>query len=454
MSRITADLDDRSMEYLCEEYLKNNYIDPETSERLGVKRGLRNPDGTGVLAGLTNVCDVVGYEKDEKGIHPIPGRLIYRGVDLNEMVQEAYDNDRFIFEEAIWLLLFGSLPSRRQLEDFCQLLAQQRELPPSFAEDMIMKAPSPNIMNKLARSVLALYSYDDRPDDLSLPGILRQSIRLIAGLPTIMVNAYQVKRRVYDRQSMYLHIPVPGQSTAEHILSTYRADQRFTHEEAKLLDLCMLVHADHGGGNNSAFACRVLSSSGTDTYSAIAAAIGSLKGPRHGGANHKVMRQLDCIMNGVQNLEDEDEVREFLRRILRRQEGDGSGLIYGMGHAVYTISDPRAVVLREKAESIAYDKGYEREFELLRKIERLGPGVFAEEKGDKVVCANVDLYSGLIYRMLGISEDLYTPLFAISRIPGWCAHRIEEVVFANRIIRPAYRYLGVRQKYKSIEERT
>lgn len=454
MSMITADLDDRSMEYLCEEYLKNNYIDPETSERLGVKRGLRNPDGTGVLAGLTNVCDVVGYEKDANGIHPIPGRLIYRGVDLNEMVQEAYDNDRFIFEEAIWLLLFGSLPNRHQLDAFCDLLAQQRELPPSFAEDMIMKAPSPNIMNKLARSVLALYSYDDNPDDLSLEGILRQSIRLIAGLPTIMVNAYQVKRRVYDRQSMYLHIPVPGQSTAEHILSTYRADQKFTHEEAKLLDLCMLVHADHGGGNNSAFACRVLSSSGTDTYSAIAAAIGSLKGPRHGGANHKVMRQLDCIMSGVQDLNDEGEVREFLRRILRRQEGDGSGLIYGMGHAVYTVSDPRAIVLREKAKSIAYEKGYEKEFELLCKIERLGPGVFAEEKGDKVVCANVDLYSGLIYRMLGISEDLYTPLFAISRIPGWCAHRIEEVVFANRIIRPAYRYLGVQQKYKSIEERT
>lgn len=454
MSMITADLDDRSMEYLCEEYLKNNYIDPETSGRLGVKRGLRNLDGTGVLAGLTNVCDVVGYEKDTNGIHPIPGRLIYRGVDLNEMVQEAYDKDRFIFEEAIWLLLFGSLPDQRQLDAFCSLLAQQRELPPSFAEDMIMKAPSPNIMNKLARSVLALYSYDDNPDDLSLKGILRQSIRLIAGLPTIMVNAYQVKRRVYDRQSMYLHIPVPGQSTAEHILSTYRADQKFTHEEAKLLDLCMLVHADHGGGNNSAFACRVLSSSGTDTYSAIAAAIGSLKGPRHGGANHKVMRQLDCIMNGVQDLNDEGEVREFLRRILRRQEGDGSGLIYGMGHAVYTVSDPRAIVLREKAKSIAYEKGYEKEFELLCKIERLGPGVFAEEKGDKVVCANVDLYSGLIYRMLGISEDLYTPLFAISRIPGWCAHRIEEVVFANRIIRPAYRYLGVQQKYKSIEERT
>ena len=454
MSNIAASLDDASMQYLCEEYLKNNYIDPETSERLGVKRGLRNPDGTGVLAGLTNICDVVGYNKDANGgVHPIPGKLIYRGVNMMEMVQEAYDNDRFVFEEVIWLLLFGSLPNRQQLDDFCAVLAEQRELPNGFAEDMIMKAPSPNIMNKMARSVLALYSYDDNPDDLSLTGILRQSISLIASLPTIMVNAYQIKRRVYDRQSMYLHIPVPGQSTAEHILSTYRADQKFTHEEAKLLDLCMLVHADHGGGNNSAFACRVLSSTGTDTYSAIAAAIGSLKGPKHGGANHKVMNQLDCIMQGVQNYDDDDEVREFLRRILRRQEGDGSGLIYGMGHAVYTISDPRAVVLREKAESVAYDKGFEKEFNLLRKIETLGPGVFAEEKGDKIVCANVDLYSGLIYRMLGISTDLYTPLFAISRIPGWCAHRVEEVIFANRIMRPAYRYLGVRQKYKSIEDR-
>ena len=268
-----------------------------------------------------------------------------------------------------------------------------------------------------------------------------------------MVNAYQLKRRVYDKQSMFFHPPTPGQSTAEHILSTYRADQKFTHEEAKLLDLCLLVHADHGGGNNSAFTCRVLSSSGTDTYSAIAAAIGSLKGPKHGGANLKVMEQLEYLKAGVENYRDEDEVREFLRRIIRKQAGDGSGLIYGMGHAIYTISDPRAVVLRQKAEKLAVEKGFEDEFRLLCLVEKLGPQVFAEEKGNKTVCANVDLYSGLIYKMLGISQDLYTPLFAISRIPGWCAHRIEEVVFANRIIRPAYKYLGVRQKYKTLEER-
>lgn len=447
-------VDRRVIEFLCDEYLKNNYIDPKTSERLGVKRGLRNPDGTGVLAGLTNVCDVVGYKKSPEGeVIPVPGELIYRGVSINELAKEAYEQDRFMYEEVVWLLLFGSLPTKKELEYFSEILYSHRELPEGFAEDMIMKAPSPNIMNKMARSVLALYSYDDEAEDMNLANLLEQSVSLIAGLPTIMVNAYQVKRRVYDHQSMYFHMPTPGQSTAEHILSTYRADQKFTHEEAKLLDLCLMLHADHGGGNNSAFACRVLSSSGTDTYAAISAAIGSLKGPKHGGANLKVMEQLEYLKAGVENHKDEQEVKEFLRRIMRKQAGDGSGLIYGMGHAVYTISDPRAVLLRQKAEGLALEKGFEDEFNLLCMVEKLGPQVFAEEKGRKTVCANVDLYSGLIYKMLGISEELYTPLFAISRIPGWCAHRVEEMVFANRIIRPAYKYLGVRQKYKTLEER-
>ena len=443
-----------TMKYLCREYLENNYIDPETSERLGVKRGLRNPDGTGVLAGLTNVCDVVGYDKTEDGtVVPIPGKLIYRGINVEQLAEEAYQKDRFVFEGVIWLLLFGTLPTSAELKEFGQILDSHRALPDGFAEDMIMKAPSPNIMNKLARGVLAMYSYDENPEDLSLENLLEQSISLIAGLPTIMVNAWQIKRRIYDHQSMFFHMPIPGQSTAEHILATYRADQKFTHEEAKLLDLCLMLHADHGGGNNSAFTCRVLSSSGTDTYSAIAAAIGSLKGPKHGGANLKVMEQLEHIRAGVENHTDEDEVREFLRKIIRRQEGDGSGLIYGMGHAVYTLSDPRAIILRQHAKDLAFEKGFEDEFNLLCLVEKLGPQVFAEEKGNKTVCANVDLYSGLIYKMLGIESDLYTPLFAISRIPGWCAHRIEEVVFANRIIRPAYKYLGVRQKYKTLEER-
>ena len=309
-------------------------------------------------------------------------------------------------------------------------------------------------MNKMARSVLAMYSYDEHAEDLSLPNILRQSINLIAELPTMMVNAYQIKRRVYDRNSMYFHLPTEGQSTAEHILSTYRADQKFTHEEARLLDLCLLVHADHGGGNCSTFTCRVLSSSGTDTYAAISAAIGALKGPKHGGANLKVMHQLDYILENVEDPTNDDEVREFLRKIIRKERGDGSGLIYGMGHAVYTLSDPRAQILKTHAKSLAYKKGYDEEYEMLCSIERLAPQVFAEEKhGPKKVCANVDLFSGLIYRMLGISEDLFTPLFAIARVPGWCAHRVEEVEFANRIIRPAYKYVGQPLDYLPLEER-
>lgn len=447
-------LDNDSMRFLRDEYLRNNYIDPDTSERLGVKRGLRNPDGTGVLAGLTNICDVVGYTTLPDGtIQPAPGRLIYRGIDVRDIINESYNSDRFVFEELTWLLMFGSLPSKRDLTRFNDLISEKRQLPEGFADEMIMKAPSPNIMNKMGRSVLAMYSYDSRADDISLENLINQSLNLIGGIPTIMVNVYQLKRRIYDRESTYFHLPIDGQSTAEHILSTYRPDQKFTHAEAMLLDTCLVLHADHGGGNNSAFACRVLSSTGTDTYAAISAAIGSLKGPRHGGANLKVMHQLDHILSRVRNPQDDDELREFLRRILRRQAGDGSGLVYGMGHAVYTMSDPRAEILRDRARDLAYEKGFEREYNLLCSIERLAPDVFREEKGNKYICANVDLYSGLIYRMLGISEDLYTPLFAIARMPGWCAHRMEELVFANRIIRPAYKYLGVRQKYIPLANR-
>lgn len=444
---------DRPLEYMCEEYTRNNYIDPEISEKLGVKRGLRNADGTGVLAGLTNVCDVIGYEMKDGVKTAAPGKLIYRGIDVEELVKASIDEQRFIFEEVIWLLLFGTLPSKGELENFCDLLYEWRELPEGFAEDMIMKAPSPNIMNKMARGVLALYSYDELPEDQSLENVIQQSIRLIASLPTIMVASYQVKRRVYDKKSMYFHPAKKGLSTAEHILYTYRSNKKFTTQEARLLDLCLTLHADHGGGNNSTFACRVLSSSGTDTYSAIAAGIGSLKGPKHGGANHKVMEMLEYVREGVRDYDDEEEIAEFLRRILRKQEGDRSGLIYGLGHAVYTVSDPRALILREHAAPLVEEKGFEDDFKILCAIEKLGPQVFAEEKGSKDVCANVDLYSGLIYRMLGLSEDLFTPLFAISRIPGWCAHRTEEIVFANRIIRPAYKYLGVRQRYYPLEGR-
>ena len=450
-------LEPEDIQLLCGEYLAHNaHLDPREADRLGVKRGLRNPDGTGVLAGITNVSNVVGYDKQPDGtVKPIPGRLIYRGIDIDTLVAEADAHDRFMFEEAVWLLLFGSLPTPEQFARFRKLLETHRELPRGFADDMILNSPSPNIMNKIARSVLAMYSYDEHAEDTSLPNILRQSINLIAEMPTMMVNAYQIKRRVYDRSSMYFHLPTPGQSTAEHILSTYRADQKFTHEEARLLDLCLLVHADHGGGNCSTFTCRVLSSSGTDTYAAISAAIGALKGPKHGGANLKVMHQLDYILENVSPNAGDDEIREFLRKILRKEAGDCSGLIYGIGHAVYTLSDPRAQILKDHARHLAYEKGFDREYNMLCTIERLAPQVFAEEhRGPKKVCANVDLFSGLIYRMLGISEDLYTPLFAIARVPGWCAHRVEEVLFANRIIRPAYKYLGRAQVYQTLEERT
>ena len=448
-----ATLDPNTMRTLCEEYVANNYIDPETSERLGVKRGLRNPDGTGVLAGLTNVCDVVGYKKDQEGhVIPTPGKLIYRGVNINEIVDEAYRNDRFVFEEVIWLLLFGSLPTREQLDDFCEILAEHRALPEGFMDTM--NAPSPNIMNKLQRCVLGLYSYDDRAEDLSLENILNQSINLIASMPTMMVNAYQMKRRYYDKQSMFFHLPKPGQSTAEHILSTYRPDQKFTHEEAKLLDMCLLVHADHGGGNCSTFTTRVLSSSGTDTYSAIAAAIGALKGPKHGGANLMVNRQLKDILKHVENPEDDDEVREYLRRILRKQAGDGSGLIYGMGHAVYSLSDPREVVFKGYVEQLAHEKGRDKDLALYNKIEHMAPQLIAEErKIFKGVSPNVDFYSGFVYDMLGIPMELYTPLFAVARVMGWSAHRIEELLSANKIIRPAYKSLGGTHEYIRRNER-
>ena len=438
-------LEPDELNLLCNEYMEHNAtLDPHLADQMGVKRGLRNLDGTGVLAGITNVSNVIGYDKKPDGtIAPIPGRLVYRGIDIDTLAAEADAHDRFMFEEVIWLLLFGSLPTQEQYAKFRKLLEHHRELPQGFADDMILNSPSPNLMNKMARSVLAMYSYDEHAEDNSLPNILRQSINLIAELPTMMVNAYQIKRRVYDRSSMYFHLPTEGQSTAEHILSTYRADQKFTHEEARLLDLCLLVHADHGGGNCSTFTCRVLSSSGTDTYAAISSAIGALKGPKHGGANLKVMHQLDYILENVEDPTNDDEVREFLRKIIRKERGDGSGLIYGMGHAVYTLSDPRAQILKTHAKSLAYKNGYDEEYEMLCSIERLAPQVFAEEKhGPKKVCANVDLFSGLIYRMLGISEDLFTPLFAIARVPGWCAHRVEEVEFANRIIRPAYQYVG------------
>lgn len=449
------DLTNQDLKVLCDAYRKNNFIDPEISEKLGVKRGLRNADGTGVLAGLTNICDVIGYQRDENNnIIPIDGKLIYRGIDLNDIVNEAITQDRFLFEEVAWLLLFGSLPNKETLDNFRRILETHRELPDGFAETQIMAAPSPNLMNKMARSVLAMYSYDEEAENTSLENVIKQSINLIAEMPSMMVYAYQTKKHAYDHESLYFHYPKPGLSTAENILAMYRLDQNYTREEARLLDLCMIVHADHGGGNNSAFTTRVLSSTGTDTYSAIASAILSLKGPKHGGANLMVIKQLDEILANVKDVHSDEEMKDYLTKIINKEAGDHSGLIYGIGHAVYTKSDPRAQILKKHSKDLAYEKGMQREYDCLCQIEKLAPVVFKELKGStKNVCANVDLFSGLVYRILGISEELFTPIFAISRVAGWCAHRMEEVEFANRIIRPAYKYVGDEKQYISLDKR-
>ena len=439
---------------LCEQVKENNRIPAERYENVDVKRGLRNADGTGVVAGLTRICNVHGYVLSEGEKLPVEGELTYRGYNIEELVAGSHGKDRFGFEEVVFLLLFGSLPSKEQLADFCELLAANRELPEYFAEDMILKAPSPDIMNKMARSVLTMYSYDEHPEPETLENVLRQCIQLIAVLPTVLGYAYQVKRRHYDKQSMYFHPMLPHLSTSETVLRTIRADAQYTEEEARLLDLCLMLHAEHGGGNNSAFAARVLSSSGTDTYSAIAAAIGSLKGPRHGGANLKVTQMLNDIKANVSNGKDEDEIAAYLGKMLRREAGDGSGLIYGMGHAVYTLSDPRAVILKREARRMAEQNGYGDEFMLLDAVERLAPTVMRDVRGiDRAVCANVDMYSGLVYRSLGISEDLFTPLFAVARISGWCAHRLEEYLTGNRIIRPAYKPFSRTIPYVELSDR-
>ena len=440
------------IEALAAQSLQNSSIDAGDYVRYDVKRGLRDLNGKGVLAGLTEISDIIAKKMVDGQEIACDGKLYYRGIDVEKLVAGALKEGRFGFEETAYLLLLGRLPNAAELESFKNQLAYYRTLPGNFVRDVILKAPSQDIMNSLARSVLNLASYDERCDDISLSNVMRQCLQLIALFPVLSVYGYQAYT-YKSGNSLYIHAPQPELSTAENILSLLRPDSSYSFWEAHVLDICLTLHAEHGGGNNSAFACRVLSSSGTDIYSSIAAAVGSLKGPRHGGANKKVMEMFGHIEAEVSDCTDDDAVRDYLGRLLRKEAGDRSGLIYGMGHAIYTISDPRAVVLRQKAEKLAVEKGFEDEFRLLCLVEKLGPQVFAEEKGNKTVCANVDLYSGLIYKMLGISQDLYTPLFAISRIPGWCAHRIEEVVFANRIIRPAYKYLGVRQKYKTLEER-
>lgn len=439
---------------LCDELGKNNQINPKEFDKYHVKRGLRNDDDTGVMAGLTRICSVEGYYILDGERVAKDGKLSYRGYDIKDIINHYHDTGRFGYEEVVWLLIFGNLPTHDQLSSLQEVFGECRSLPHEFIEDNIMKHPSKDIMNKMARCVMNLYSFDENPDDISIPNVLRQSLQLIAQFPTIMNSAYQVKRRAFYNKSMYLHPISKELSTAEYILRQNRADKKYTEEEARLLDICLMLHADHGGGNNSTFSTRVLTSSGTDTYSAITAGLGSLKGPRHGGANIKVARQMDYVMESLPDSTDEAQVKDFLAKILKKEAGDGSGLIYGMGHAVYTKSDPRAIILKQNARKLAYEHGFEKEFKTLENIEKLTPEVFAEVKGnDKPMCANVDLYSGLVYRVLGIPEDLYTPLFATARIAGWCAHRLEELTTSSRIMRPAYKSISKSRAYVPIDKR-
>lgn len=418
---------------------KNEPFDESLYTKYGVKRGLRNLDGTGVVAGITRISNVHGYLINEYERVPCEGELRYRGVNVEDLINGCLEDDRFGFEETVWLLLFGHLPTKGEVEAFNSVMEEFRELPQDFIEDMIMKAASPNLMNKMARSVLALYSYDDKADDTSMENVLAQSLSIIAKLPAIMVAGYQAKRRVYDNDSYFIHSPYHGISTAENILSMLRIDRKYTREEALLLDKCLILHAEHGGGNNSTFSVRSLSSSGTDTYSAIAAGIGSLKGPRHGGANISVIKMLDDMKEHIRDYKDDEEISEYLRKLLRKEAGDRSGLIYGMGHAVYTKSDPRAKILKANAKSLAIEKGFGEDFRLLDAVERLTPDLMSEKRNALTICANVDLYSGLIYRILSIPPEMFTPLFAVARTAGWCAHRMEEMATCRKIIRPAYR---------------
>ncbi|HUX22798.1 MAG TPA: citrate synthase, partial [Spirochaetia bacterium] len=395
-----------------------------------------------------------GYIMDEGERVPVEGRLRYRGIDVRDIVSGFQKEVRKGYEEVAYLLLFGELPTATSLQEFSETLGSLRPLPDNFTEDMILKAPSSNIMNKLARSVLAYYSFDSNPEEESLANVLRQSITLIAALPTMTAYAYQAKRHYFDQQSLFLHAPRPEASTAENLLHMIRHNSEYSELEAALLDLCLVLHAEHGGGNNSAFTIHVVSSSSTDTYSAVAAAIGSLKGARHGGANIKVIEMMDDIKSNVRDWSNEGEVTRYIEKIIAKKAFDGSGLVYGMGHAVYTLSDPRAVLLKARAAELAQEKKMSDEMQLYQLVETLTPKVFERVKGStKVIAANVDFYSGFVYSMLGIPRELFTPIFAISRISGWCAHRIEEILIGGRIIRPAYKCVIEPGEYSPLAQR-
>lgn len=431
-----------------------NLVDSELYKKYDVKRGLRDITGKGVLAGLTRIGEVHSYIIDEGEMVQVPGRLIYRGIDIQDLVNGFITENRFGFEETCYLILFGELPNKDQLDEFIKLLSTYRKLPDDFVRDMIMKAPSKDMMNVIARSVLSMYSFDSRPDDNNLANILRQSLQMISYFPLLAVYGYQAYAHYHGNSSLIIHSPKPELSTAENILHMLRSDNKYTALEAKLLDLALVLHAEHGGGNNSTFTTHVVTSSGTDTYSVIAAALGSLKGPRHGGANIKVIKMFEDMKNNVKNWQDDDEIINYLEKLLNKEAFDKSGLIYGIGHAVYSISDPRAVIFKGYVESLAKEKGLEKEFDLYNRVEHLAPEVITKKRRMyKGVSANVDFYSGFVYKMLRIPEELYTPIFAISRIVGWSAHRIEEIVNDGKITRPAYKSVEIRRPYKKISER-
>ena len=440
-----------NLKKICE---KNSSIEPYLYKKYEVNRGLRDINGKGVLTGLTEISEIQSKKVVGDKEIPCDGKLYYRGIDIEDLVQGFIKEKRFGFEEATYLLLLGELPNKEELEEFNKILSTYRSLPTSFVRDIIMKAPSFDMMNTLARSVLTLYSYDDYADDTSIENVIRQSLQLIALFPLLSVYGYQAYDHYYNENSLIIHTPQPELSTAENILYMLRPDSKYTELEARILDLALVLHAEHGGGNNSTFTTHVVSSSGTDTYSVIAAALGSLKGPKHGGANKKVMQMFEDMKKNISDWEDEEEVKRYLRAILHKEVFDKSGLIYGMGHAVYSISDPRANIFKKFVKNLSEEKGLTKEYGLYSLVEHLAPEVIAEERQTyKGVSANIDFYSGFVYSMLDLPLQLYTPIFAIARISGWCAHRVEELINADKIMRPAYMNVQERQKYINISDR-
>lgn len=428
-------------------------FDPEYYKKYDVKRGLRDSDGKGVLTGLTEISDVCAYTIVSGEKVPTDGILYYQGYDVKMFLRNAGER-RYLFEEASYLLLFGELPNKIQMASFIEILSSLQELTGQFIRDVILKAPSGNIMNALLKSVITLYSYDDDPDSIEVPNVLRQSLQLIGKMPLIAVYAYYAYHHMVMGESLLIRTPKKEYSTAENILYMLRPSGEFTSLEAAVLDIALVLHAEHGGGNNSTFTDHVVTSSGTDTYSAICAAISSLKGPRHGGANLKVQQMFDDLKANVKDWEDEEEIQAYLLGVLNKERFDRSGLIYGLGHAVYTVSDPREIILKEFAEKLSDEKGLQKEFALYDRVEKIGLACIRRKRRlFKPICANVDFYSGFVYTMLGIPRELFTPIFAIARISGWSAHRLEELVNKGKIIRPAYRFVGVHKEYREMEER-